>query len=119
MKRSLLKSKVHHAIVTNARLNYEDSVSIDKDLCNKADSIKFEKVDIYNIPNEERFSTYVIFGNPNEICLNGAAARKAYLRDSVIILSYGKYDELEWDSHKPKILLLDSNYNAIKLENVK
>ena len=71
MKRTLLKSKIHRATVTDADLNYEGSISIDKSLCEKADMIEFEKVDIYNITNGERFSTYVIYGEKAEIGLNG------------------------------------------------
>jgi aspartate 1-decarboxylase len=119
MNRILLKSKIHRAVVTDADLNYEGSISIDKSLCKKADLLEFEKVDIYNITNGERFSTYVIFGKSGEICLNGAAARKVHRGDSVIIASFAEYSEKEWSSHKPKIFLLDSNNKVKKSDNVK
>ena len=119
MKRTLLKSKIHKATVTDADLNYEGSISIDKELCKKADLLEFEKVDIYNITNGERFSTYVIFGNPNEICLNGAAARKVHKGDLVIIASFAEYSEEEVVNHNPKVLLLNSKNKIKKSNNVK
>lgn len=119
MKRTLLKSKIHKATVTDADLNYEGSISIDKELCRKADLLEFEKVDIYNITNGERFSTYVIFGNPNEICLNGAAARKVHKGDLVIIASFAEYSEEESVNHSPKVLLLNPKNKIKKSNNVK
>ncbi len=108
MKRTLLKSKIHRAVVTDANLNYEGSISIDKSLCIKANLLEYEKVDIYNITNGERFSTYVIYGNPCDICLNGAAARKVHKGDFLIIASFAEYDESESSQHSPKIIVLDS-----------
>ena len=108
MKRTLLKSKIHRAVVTDADLNYEGSISIDKSLCKKADLLEFEKVDIYNVTNGERFSTYVIYGAEREICLNGAAARKVHKGDFLIIASFAEYDESESSQHSPKIIVLDS-----------
>ena len=118
MKRTLLKSKIHRAVVTDANLDYEGSISIDKSLCKKADLLEFEKLDVYNITNGERFSTYLIYGAEGEICLNGAAARKVYKGDLVIIASFAEYDEIESSQHCPKIIVVDSknkvkgNYNA-------
>jgi len=108
MKRTLLKSKIHRAVVTDSDLNYEGSISIDKSLCKKADLLEYEKVDIYNITNGERFSTYVIYGAPGKICLNGAAARKVHKGDFLIIASFAKYDEIESSQHCPKIIKVDS-----------
>lgn len=113
MKRTLLKSKLHRAIVTSANLNYEGSISIDKELCQLADIKEFEKVDIYNIYNGERFSTYVIYGSKGEIGLNGAAARLVHPGDLIIIASYALFDEAEIKNFKPKILLLDDQ-NRVK-----
>lgn len=109
MKRTLLKSKIHRATVTGADLNYEGSISIDKTLCDKADLIEFEKVDIYNITNGERFSTYVIYGEKGEIGLNGAAARKVHLGDLVIIANYAEYSEDESQNYKAKLVFVDEN----------
>lgn len=109
MKRTLLKSKIHRATVTGADLNYEGSISIDKTLCDKADLIEFEKVDIYNITNGERFSTYVIYGGKGEIGLNGAAARKVHVGDLVIIANYAEYNEEESSNYKAKLVFVDEN----------
>jgi len=73
----MLKSKIHRAVVTDADLNYEGSISIDPKLCEAADLVEFEKVDVYNCDNGNRFHTYVIWGKPGEICINGAAAHLA------------------------------------------
>lgn len=109
MKRTLLKSKIHRATVTGADLNYEGSISIDKSLCDEANLIEFEKVDIYNITNGERFSTYVIYGEKGEIGLNGAAARKVHLGDLVIIASYAEYNEDESLNYRAKLVFVDED----------
>ena len=109
MKRTLLKSKIHRATITGADLNYEGSISIDKSLCEKSELIEFEKVDIYNITNGERFSTYVIFGEKGEIGLNGAAARKVHVGDLIIIASYAEYSEEESSNYKAKLVFVDEN----------
>jgi len=117
MKRTLLKSKIHRAVVTDANLNYEGSISIDKLLCKNADLIEFEKVYVYNITNGERFSTYLIYGIEGEICLNGAAARKVHKGDLVIIASFAEYDEIESSQHCPKIIMVDSKNKVKKNHN--
>ncbi len=111
MERILLKSKIHRATVTDADLNYEGSIGIDKKLCQIADIREFEKVDIYNINNGERFSTYVIYANDGVISLNGAAAHKVQKGDLIIIASYADYSEKETASHKTKLVFVDSNNN--------
>lgn len=113
MLRTLLKSKIHRAVVTGSDLNYEGSIAIDKKLMDGADLRKFEKVEIYNINNGERFSTYVIEGKKGEISLNGAAARLVQTGDLIIIASYAKYDPEEERNQTPKILLVDSENNVI------
>ena len=107
MQRTLLKSKIHRAIVTGADMHYEGSISIDKNLCLEADMKEFEKVDIYNINNGERFSTYVIFGGEGEISLNGAAARLVQMGDLIIIASYALYEDNGIKNHSPKVILVD------------
>jgi len=107
MKRTMLKSKIHRATVTDADLTYEGSISIDPALCDAARLIPFEKVEIYNINNGERFSTYVILGKSGEICLNGAAARKVQRGDLVIIASYCEYEDQEALQHKPALVHVD------------
>lgn len=113
MLRTILKSKIHRAVVTDANLNYEGSITIDKFLCDKADILEYEKVDIYNINNGVRFSTYVIFGKEGEIILNGAAARLVQKGDLIIIASYGIYSEEELKNYIPKILHVDNNNRII------
>lgn len=113
MKRTLLKSKIHRATVTGADLNYEGSISIDRNLCEKADIIEFEKVDIYNISNGNRFSTYVIYGGVGEIGLNGAAARMVHAGDLVIIASYAEYSEEESRDYKAKLVFVDQKNSQL------
>lgn len=112
MRRTLLKSKIHRATVTDADLNYEGSISIDPVLIEQADLLPFEKVDIYNCSNGNRFSTYVISGKSGEICLNGAAARLVHRGDLVIIASYAEYDEPEAQSHQPRLVYVDERNRA-------
>lgn len=110
-----MKSKLHRATVTESDLHYEGSVSIDKDLLNKANIIEYEQVNIYNITNGERFTTYALEGKENSgiICINGAAAKKASKGDKVIIVTYTCVEENEINGWKPKCILLD-DYNKIK-----
>ena len=112
MQIQVLKAKLHRATVTDANLNYEGSISIDTDLCKKAGMHNWEKLDILNVNNGERFSTYIIPGKKGEICLNGAAARKACPGDKVIIVTYTYIEESEADNWKPNIVLLDQDNKA-------
>lgn len=109
MKITMMRAKLHRATVTGADLNYEGSISIDPVLYKKAGMFKNEKVDIYNIDNGERFSTYIIDGKKNEICLNGAAARLVHKDDKIIIVAYAEIDIEEAEDFKPKVLLLNDN----------
>jgi aspartate 1-decarboxylase len=104
MKREMLKSKIHRATVTQTRLEYEGSITVDRALCRKADLLEFEKVDVYNCNTGARFTTYVIFGKKGDICINGAAARLAAVGDKVIIASYATYKESELNGYKPIVL---------------
>ena len=113
MQLSLLKSKIHRATVTEANLNYEGSISIDSALCDVAHFRQWERVDIYNCTNGQRFTTYVIYGKPGEICLNGAAARLVQPGDQVIIAAYATMGEDEAAAHKPQVVFVDPN-NAVK-----
>ena len=109
MKRIMLKSKIHRATVTDANLSYEGSISIDPELCKRANILEFEKVDIYNITNGERFSTYVIYGEKAEIGLNGAAARRVHKGDLIIIASYAEFTEEESQNYKAKLVFVDQD----------
>ena len=111
MRLTLLKSKIHRATVTDADLNYEGSISIDPKLALAADLVPFERVEIYNVTNGERFATYYIEGEigSGEVCINGAAAHKASRGDLVIICSYAEFEEEEAVGHKPRLIYVDDH----------
>ncbi len=110
---TLLKCKLHRAAVTGADLHYEGSIAIDRALIRQAGLLPFEKVDIYNVTNGARFSTYVIPGNTGEITLNGAAARLVMKGDRVIICAFADFEAEEARNHIPIVLLLDEQ-NRVK-----
>lgn len=109
MQRTLLKSKIHRATVTDANLHYRGSVTIDPLLMEAADLLEFERVEIYNVTNGERFATYAIPGTPGkgEIVINGAAAHKAGTGDIVILASYAVYSDAEARGHRPSLVYVD------------
>ena len=109
MKRTLLKSKIHRATVTDASLHYEGSITIDPVLMQAANICEWEQVDVYDINNGNRLTTYAISGIPGSgtICLNGAAARLVHIGDLVIVCSYAEFTEEERQTHVPKIVLVD------------
>tara|TARA_B100000686_G_C16011219_1_gene581382 strand:+ start:131 stop:475 length:345 start_codon:yes stop_codon:yes gene_type:complete len=114
MKLKLLKSKIHRAIVTEACLDYEGSISIDKKLMQKADIIKYEKVHVLNVTNGNRLETYAIPSEKKgDVCINGAAAHLVSPGDVVIIVCYAQMDRNAALNYSPKILLLDKK-NEIK-----
>ncbi len=115
MQRHMLKSKIHRATITEADLNYEGSLTIDKELMDAVDLQPYERVMVYNINNGERFDTYAIVGKPGSgvIGLNGAAARKGMPGDQIIIVSYGFFSDDELREYNPKIILLNKS-NQIK-----
>lgn len=109
MQRMMLRAKLHRATVTEADLHYEGSCGIDEDLLEAADMKEFEQIELYNINNGERFSTYAIKGKrgSGEISLNGAAARRAHLGDLLIICTYAPMNETEVETYVPKIVFVD------------
>jgi aspartate 1-decarboxylase len=109
MRRTLLKSKIHRATVTDANLHYQGSVTVDPLLLRAADIVEHERVEVYNVTNGERFATYAIPGAPGkgEICLNGAAAHKASRGDLVILATYAEYEESELARHEPRVVFVD------------
>ena len=115
MLQEFLISKIHRATVTDANLEYVGSITIAKDLIQAAKLQEWQKVEILNINNGERFQTYVIEGKEGsgEICINGAAARKAHKGDKVIIVSYALLNEEEQKSLKPTIVLVDDENKVI------
>ena len=115
MQRFMLKSKIHRATITDANLNYEGSLTVDKSLMQEVDLFPSERVMVYNINNGERFETYVIEGPADSgmIGLNGAAARKGMIGDLIIIVAYGLYNHDELANYEPRIIVLDKD-NLIK-----
>lgn len=116
MLRTLLRSKIHRARVTQADLNYEGSITVDTVLLDAAGVVPFEKVSIYNVTNGNRLSTYVIPGvkGSGKICINGAAARLVKPDDVVIICCYGEFTEEEMKDHSAMIVLVDENNNITR-----
>ena len=108
---TMLQSKIHRATITDANLHYVGSITIDSDLLDAAAMRVGQKIDIVNINNGERFSTYIIPGErgKKDICLNGAAARKVQIGDKIIIIAYASMSEVEADIHKPKIVILEDD----------
>jgi aspartate 1-decarboxylase len=117
MQITLLKCKIHRATVTDADLNYEGSISIDPALVDASGLREFEKVEIYNCNNGQRFATYVIFGKPGEVCLNGAAARLVHRGDLVIIAAYASMSETEALDHKPRLVFVGEKNQIKDLKN--
>lgn len=109
MQRIMLRAKLHRVTVTQADLHYEGSCGIDVALLEAADIRVNEKIELYNVNNGERFSTYAIPGarGSGEISLNGAAARKAHLGDFLIICTYGPMDDAELGTHQPRIVFVN------------
>ncbi len=110
---TMLYSKIHRATVTDANLNYVGSITIDIEILKAANMKVGQKVDIVNVNNGERFSTYIIPGEAGkkEFCLNGAAARKVHRGDKIIIIAYTELTPKEADEFKPKIVILDDDNN--------
>ncbi len=119
MRRFMFKSKIHRATVTQADLEYEGSVTIDESLMRLANILPYEKVDIYNITNGERLTTYAIPGEPDSgiICLNGAAARKAQVGDRVIIVTYCEVEESELEGFSPTVVLVDDENRPVRVSS--
>jgi aspartate 1-decarboxylase len=111
MLRTMLQAKLHRVRVTEADLHYEGSCGIDRGLLDAAGILPNQYIEIYNIANGERFTTYVIEAprGSGTISLNGAAARKAVVGDLLIICAYGQYSEAEVAAHRPVVVLADEN----------
>ena len=115
MKRTMLKSKIHRATVTQADLHYEGSVTIDQNLLEAADILPYEMVSIWNITNGNRFDTYALSGEPGSgvVCVNGAAARLVSPGDLIIIATFVGMDDAEAKAIEPKLVFVDER-NRIK-----
>ena len=110
MQRMMLKSKLHRVTVTHSELHYEGSCAIDENLLEAADIREYQQIDIYNVNNGERFTTYAISAERGSgiISVNGAAARKAAPGDLLIIATYAMYDEAELAKFEPDLVYVDS-----------
>ena len=115
----MLYSKIHRATVTDANLNYVGSITIDEELLEASSLMVGQKVEIVNINNGERFSTYVIKGEKGsrDICLNGAAARKVEIGDKTIIIAYASYNQTELSNYKPIVVHVDEQNNILQVTN--
>lgn len=115
MLRTMFKSKIHRATVTEANLNYVGSITIDADLLEAADILEGEQVHVVNVNNGARFETYTIAGAPGSgiVCLNGAAARLAHPGDLVIIITYAQLSEAELATFRPTIVHVDGQNHMV------
>jgi aspartate 1-decarboxylase len=110
MQRTMLKSKLHRVTVTQAELHYEGSCAIDEHLMDAADIREYQQIEIYNVTNGDRFSTYAIRAERGSgtISVNGAAARKAAAGDLLIICTYAAFSEIELAKHEPDLVYVDA-----------
>ncbi len=115
----MLYSKIHRATVTDANLNYIGSITVDEDLLDASALRVGQKVEIVNVNNGERFSTYIIKGKRGlkEMCLNGAAARKVEIGDKIIVIAYASYNNDELENYKPIVVHVDENNDIIEITN--
>jgi aspartate 1-decarboxylase len=119
MTRKLLRAKIHRATVTGADLHYEGSVTIDRELMDRADLVTHEAVAVWNVTNGERFETYVIPGRRGSgvVCVNGAAAHKVSKGDLVIIAAFSWMDEKEARAWKPHVVFVDEKNRPVELRD--
>ena len=119
MQLTMLKGKIHRAIVKQAELNYVGSITIDPKLMEAAGILEYEQVQIVDVENGNRFETYTIDGEPGSgmICLNGAAARQVQVGDHVIIMAYCQMDVKEAADHKPKVVFVDEENQISRVSN--
>ena len=116
---TLLKAKIHRAVVTQADLDYVGSITIDSDLLRESGILEYEKVEIADIDNGNRFATYTIAGEAGSgiICLNGAAAKCVNVGDKVIIMAYATMTPEEAREHKPTVLFVDEHNKVVRTAN--
>lgn len=115
MQRVMLKSKIHRATVTDADLHYVGSITVDRDLLEEANILEHEQVHVVDVDNGARFETYTIAGErgSGEMKVNGAAARLVHTGDTIIVISYGQYDEAELEAYEPRVVHVEAGTNAI------
>lgn len=107
-RRTFLSAKIHGATLTTVNLDYEGSISVDTALLEAVGILPFERIDVYNLTNGERLTTYAIPGGPGEICLNGAAAHKGEIGQKVILATYLELEPDEIAGHKPRVIRVDA-----------
>ena len=115
MQRVMLKSKIHRATVTDCDLHYVGSITIDPDLLDAADVLEHEQVHVVDVDNGARFETYTIAGErgSGQMCVNGAAARLVHRGDTIIVISYGQYDEADLERYEPRVVHVQADTNRI------
>ena len=118
MNRTMLKSKIHRATVTECELHYVGSITIDPDLLEAADVRDYEQVHVVDVDNGARFETYTIPGTrgSGEVVINGAAARLVHRGDTVIVISYASYDESELDRYQPRVVHVDRGNRILDVD---
>jgi aspartate 1-decarboxylase len=119
MHRTMLKSKIHRATVTDCDLHYVGSITIDEDLLDAADIREFEQVAVVDVDNGARFETYTIAGprGSGDMKLNGAAARLVHHGDTIIVISYAAYDPDEMDNYDPRVVHVDAQNQIINVDS--
>ncbi len=115
MQRVMLKSKIHRATVTDCDLHYVGSITIDPDLLQAADILEHEQVHVVDVDNGARFETYTIAGarGSGDMRVNGAAARLVHRGDTIIVISYGSYDEADLERYEPRVVHVEADTNRI------
>jgi aspartate 1-decarboxylase len=115
MQRVMLKSKIHRATVTDCDLHYVGSITIDPQLLEAADMLEYEQVHVVDVDNGARFETYTIPGErgSGDMRVNGAAARLVHRGDTIIVISYGAYDEVDLEHYAPRVVHVEANTNRI------
>jgi aspartate 1-decarboxylase len=111
-----MKSKIHKATVTEANLDYNGSITIDESLMEASGIVEYEEVDVLDITNGQRLTTYVIKGKRDSgmICLNGAAARLVHVGDKIIVVAYALIDAKDAEKHEPRVILLDDDNKILR-----
>jgi aspartate 1-decarboxylase len=119
MQRTMLKSKIHRATVSDCDLHYVGSITIDPDLLDAADIREFEQVAVVDVDNGARFETYTIAGRrgSGDMKLNGAAARLVHRGDTIIVISYAAYDPDELDNYNPRVVHVGAHNEIIDIDN--
>jgi aspartate 1-decarboxylase len=113
--RCFLSAKIHGAVITGGNVEYRGSLAVDPELLRAAGILPFERIDVYNLDNGERFTTYAIPGGPGEICLNGAAAHKGRPGQRVIVAAYVWLAAEEWAAFRPRTVLVDRENRAVEV----